>query len=70
MLFIPKPKRRSKMISGGSSRFNPYATVCTFILLCVCLDLYQVVIFHSWRMLLLTARDGYARNGAGHHVRM
>ena len=58
------------MISGGSSRFNPYATVCTFILLCVCLDLYQVVIFHSWRMLLLTARDGYARNGAGHHVRM
>jgi len=36
----------------------------------VYLDLYHVVIFNSWRMLLYTERDSYARNCARHHVRM
>jgi len=37
---------------------------------CVCLDLYHEMIFNSWRMLLWTERDTYARNGARQLVRM
>ena len=44
--------------------------LCDVILFCVCLDLYHVVIFNYWRMLLSTARNSYARNCVGHHVRM
>ena len=44
--------------------------LCEVILFCVCLDLYHVVISYEWRTLLSIVRDSYARNGAGHHVRM
>ena len=57
-------------LSGGISHFTPYATMFILILFFVCLDLYHIVIFNSWRILLWTERVSQARNAAGHHVRM